>query len=239
MAEQKSNSPQEDASATREGIDSSPKRIYRSVRDRYIAGVCGGVGEFFDIDTNLVRITWFIAALFGGVGFIAYIAAWILVPENPDQEPMPERSSESKRNTALIIGAILIIVGLALLADQLHYRLMFFWPFQRFDAEILIAVAIIGLGLYLVLRKPSEKEAGAPGERGESGEPVAYSRRLTRSVSDRKIGGVCGGIAKYFNIDPAIVRVLFVVFAVAAFFLAIVTYIVMMIVVPEEEGGGI
>ena len=229
MVEQKNNQPGEDVQTAQEGIDSSPKRIYRSVRDRYIAGVCGGVGEFFDIDTNLVRIIWAAAALFGGVGFVAYIAAWILVPENPNQGPLPERSSESKRNTALIIGAILIIVGLGLLADQLHYRFMFFWPFQRFDAEILIAVAIIGLGLYLVLRKPSEKEPGAPGE------PTAFSNRITRSLTDRKIGGVCGGIAKYFNIDAAIVRVLFVVFAVAAFFLAIVTYIVMMIVVPEED----
>ena len=127
----------------------------------------------------------------------------------------------------MIIGAILIIVGLALLADQLHYRFMFFWPFQRFDTEILIAVAIIGLGLYLVLRKPAESGTGEKG--------AVYGKRLTRSVKDRKIGGVCGGIANYFNIDSAIVRVLFVVFAVAAFFLAIVTYIVMMIVVPEED----
>lgn len=61
-------------------------------------------------------------------------------------------------------------------------------------------------------------------------EPV---KKLYRSRSDRKIAGVCGGIAQYFDIDPTLVRLLFIVglLAVAGTFWA---YIIMMIVVPEE-----
>lgn len=61
------------------------------------------------------------------------------------------------------------------------------------------------------------------------------AKRLFRSRSDRMIGGVCGGIAKYFNIDPTLVRLLFVVglLAVGGTFWA---YIIMMIVIPEEPG---
>lgn len=59
------------------------------------------------------------------------------------------------------------------------------------------------------------------------------AKKLYRSRSDRKIAGVCGGIAQYFNIDPTLVRLLFVVglLAIAGTFWA---YLIMMIVVPEE-----
>ena len=60
------------------------------------------------------------------------------------------------------------------------------------------------------------------------------AKKLYRSRSDRKIAGVCGGIAQYFNIDPTLVRLLFVVglLAIVGTFWA---YLIMMIVVPEES----
>ena len=58
--------------------------------------------------------------------------------------------------------------------------------------------------------------------------------KLYRSRYERKILGVCGGIGGYFNIDPAIVRILFVVGAFASFGVMIALYIIMALVVPEE-----
>ncbi|NIR51431.1 PspC domain-containing protein [candidate division KSB1 bacterium] len=61
-------------------------------------------------------------------------------------------------------------------------------------------------------------------------------KRLTRSVKERMIGGVCGGIANYFNIDPTIVRIGWaIVTLITNFIPGIVAYIVMLIVVPEES----
>ncbi|MCI0692096.1 PspC domain-containing protein [candidate division KSB1 bacterium] len=61
-------------------------------------------------------------------------------------------------------------------------------------------------------------------------------KRLVRTLGDRMIGGVCGGIAKYFNIDPSLVRIGFVLLTIfSGMIFGIVTYIVMMIVVPEES----
>lgn len=46
--------------------------------NKVIAGVCGGVAEFFNVDAKIVRIVWVIAVLFGGVGVLAYLLLWII-----------------------------------------------------------------------------------------------------------------------------------------------------------------
>lgn len=59
------------------------KRLVRPRVGRKIAGVCLGFAEYFDLDVTLVRIVWVLASLFGLAGVIAYVAAWIIVPEEP------------------------------------------------------------------------------------------------------------------------------------------------------------
>ena len=60
------------------------KRLYRSKNDKMIAGVCGGLAEYFSIDPVIVRLI-FVALLLGaGSGFLAYLVLWIAVPEAPD-----------------------------------------------------------------------------------------------------------------------------------------------------------
>jgi phage shock protein C len=57
------------------------KRLYRSQKDRKIAGVCGGLGEYFDVDPTLVRIIAIVFA-FTGTGVLAYLVAWLVMPEH-------------------------------------------------------------------------------------------------------------------------------------------------------------
>jgi len=73
------------------------KRLYRSRRERMIAGVCGGLAEYFSIDPTLVRLFFVFTALLGGPGLIAYIVMMIVVPEEPLAESAtvePVESSE-------------------------------------------------------------------------------------------------------------------------------------------------
>ncbi len=58
------------------------KKLYRSQKQKVFVGVCGGLGEYFDIDPVLIRLLFVIALLSGGVGLIAYIVFWIAVPQN-------------------------------------------------------------------------------------------------------------------------------------------------------------
>lgn len=60
-----------------------PKRLYRSKNDRVLGGVCAGLGNFFNMDPVLIRVVWAVSFFAGGVGFLAYLIAWIIIPEEP------------------------------------------------------------------------------------------------------------------------------------------------------------
>ena len=60
----------------------APKKLLRSRNDRWIAGVCGGIGEYAGVDPNLVRLLAVVGAVFSaGTLFLAYLVAWIVMPE--------------------------------------------------------------------------------------------------------------------------------------------------------------
>jgi len=59
------------------------KRLYRSTTDKMIAGVCGGIAEYFNIDPVIVRVLAVVLLFAGSAGFWAYIILWIVVPKNP------------------------------------------------------------------------------------------------------------------------------------------------------------
>jgi phage shock protein C len=59
------------------------KRLYRSREDRMVAGICAGLAEYLDADPTIVRIVTALAILFTGFPALAYFAAWILIPEKP------------------------------------------------------------------------------------------------------------------------------------------------------------
>lgn len=61
----------------------SGKKLYKSSTDKKLAGVCGGIAEYFNIDATLVRLGWVIFSLLGGSGLLAYIIAAIIMPEQP------------------------------------------------------------------------------------------------------------------------------------------------------------
>ena len=62
-------------------ITNKVKKLYRSKKNRVIAGVCGGIAEYFNIDPTLVRLLWIFFVIIWGSGILAYIIAWIIIPE--------------------------------------------------------------------------------------------------------------------------------------------------------------
>jgi phage shock protein C len=75
------------------------KKLYRSRTNRYIAGVCGGLGDYFKMDPTLVRLIFVLAALVGwGTPVILYIVMAIIVPEEPGSGPIePKVTSAGER----------------------------------------------------------------------------------------------------------------------------------------------
>jgi phage shock protein C len=76
----------------RVGYVAEPQKLMRPPKnspDRKIAGVCAGFAAYFDVDVTIVRVVWLIVALFGGGGVLAYIIAWIVMPEAPEIVMVP------------------------------------------------------------------------------------------------------------------------------------------------------
>ncbi|MDA2919813.1 PspC domain-containing protein [Desulfobacterota bacterium AH_259_B03_O07] len=62
------------------------KKLYRSHRDNMIAGVCGGLGEMYSVDSTMIRLAFVFIGLITGILplVVAYIIGWIIIPENPE-----------------------------------------------------------------------------------------------------------------------------------------------------------
>ena len=58
----------------------STRKLYRSKTDRKLAGVCGGLAQYFNIDPTLIRVLFVVLAILGGSGLVLYVALWIIVP---------------------------------------------------------------------------------------------------------------------------------------------------------------
>ena len=59
------------------------KKLYKSIQNKMLDGVCGGIAEYFGIDPTVVRLIWALFSLMGGCGILAYIIAAIIIPRNP------------------------------------------------------------------------------------------------------------------------------------------------------------
>ena len=143
------------------------RKLYRSRTDSMIAGVCGGLAEYFGVDTILVRIAAVVLALTAhGAGLLAYLIFWIIVPQKPIAESIVEAGDTpavaagsedvktERKNGILFVGAGLIVLGALFLLDN-------FVPVLFFSIGKLWPVVLIVIGI-LILRK------GAGGDEDES-----------------------------------------------------------------------
>ncbi len=150
------------------------KRLYRSQEKKVIAGVCGGLGDYLDIDAVIIRIIIILLTIFHGMGLLAYIILWIVIPkeisitqstENNYGESEPtfsENASEkvnnmedniktnsNSSNSKIITGVMLIVIGLVFLARK-------FFPIL--DFQLLFSIAMIVLGVLLLFKSFNKSE---------------------------------------------------------------------------------
>ena len=119
------------------------KKMYRSTTDSMLGGVCGGLGAYFEFDPNLIRLIFVVVAIVPGIGIPAYLALWLLVPEESKTEKtslgervregadeiterartlgneLRDKSGSSVPVTSLAVGLVLIVVGIGFLLRNL------------------------------------------------------------------------------------------------------------------------
>lgn len=140
------NTP-EPGETTRPEPERPIRRLYRSRQERMIAGVAGGLAQYLDVDPALVRLGFVLLTLASGVGLLAYVILWIVVPERPEGMPeLPITGGGMRARGRETMGFILIALGLVLLASTLG---LFRWA----DWGRLWPLLLVGIGLLLLLQR--------------------------------------------------------------------------------------
>ena len=80
--------------------NNTEKKLYKSNKNKMLDGVCGGIGEYFNIDPTLVRLAFVALCIFAGGGLIAYIVAAIIVPRAPEGYDPQAANANTSSNTA-------------------------------------------------------------------------------------------------------------------------------------------
>jgi phage shock protein C len=215
-----------------------PKRLFKSRTNKVIAGVCGGLAEYFDVDPVIMRVLFVLLAFFGGSGFILYIACAIIMPKKLLNIEGPEALVQSRSaNARKLFGIALIIVGTIVLFSNLG----FFSFFHVWDVSwsLVFPILLILLGMAIIYYRQAERtpaaEQPADSQAEQAPPPAAPNRIFRRSRFDKKLGGVCGGLAKYFSIDSTMLRLLYIILCLASFGAGVVLYITLVLIVPYES----
>jgi len=208
-------------------------RLYKSNKDKVFEGVCGGIGEYFNIDPVIIRLMWVVLVIFGGTGIVAYLIAMLIIPKQPDlgaEEVQAESDIAPETYSNRFWGLIMIIAGILLLFGIVGPIAAVFAGIAMAMGHVLWPVLFIGLGIYLYLNH------------GESDETKASldgifptGKKLYKSRSDRKISGVCGGIGQYFDFDSNIIRILWAVATLGSFGLGVLAYVALSIFLTESD----
>src|SRR3954469_1455762 len=133
--------------------DPGPRRLYKSTDDRMVAGVCAGIADYFGIDPVIVRVIAVALVFAGGAGLLAYVAAWLLVPDR-DAEP-----EERPGRTATIVGAIALVLAFGALSSVWGGQFGgWHWtgPFVS-----LVFIGLAGLGIWYLASGESPSVGGA------------------------------------------------------------------------------
>ncbi|MBO7646745.1 MAG: PspC domain-containing protein [Bacteroidales bacterium] len=80
----------------------STKKLYLSQTDKKIAGVCGGIAEYLDVDATVIRIIFLVALICASFGFWAYIIVWIAAPKGPEEPGTLNQNSNPNPNNDYI-----------------------------------------------------------------------------------------------------------------------------------------
>ncbi|MDE3057541.1 MAG: PspC domain-containing protein [Bacteroidota bacterium] len=235
------------------------KRLYRSRTDKIIAGVCGGMAEYFDVDPVIMRVLFVLLAFFGGSGFILYLASIFIIPKKPlnienslgiesssggEDDPAPGRQNGSSGNARTVFGIVMIIFGALILLGNLGVLSFFhFWHLSAFVFPILLI--LIGMAIIYYKQAETQPQSGLGQENSSAGATVGGEtpsgqepprrRMFRRSSNDKKLFGVCGGLANYFSLDPTVVRILYVILCLASFGAGIVLYLTLALVAPDDR----
>lgn len=114
------------------GDTQETRRLYRSRPERMLAGVCGGLGEYFEIHVAVFRVAFVVLTLLGGAGIPTYVVAALVMPDEDKQDSVVTAALRGRRPWALVLLGLVAVVGAMLLSST---------TLPRGDAWLVLLVA--------------------------------------------------------------------------------------------------
>lgn len=125
------------------------RKLYRSRESSVVAGICGGLGEYFNIDPVIIRIIFLVSAIWGA-GILLYIIAWVIVPLRPTEESQEiVEGLDVNKNMKYLPGLLLILVGTSFILGKVWHWISFYYFFS---------FLIIAIGAILIYRAIAPKK---------------------------------------------------------------------------------
>lgn len=135
------------------------KRLYRSKDNRVIAGVAGGIAEYFNVDPTIIRLAFVILVFANGIGILAYFLAWLMIPEHPDylsinkapkEQDLEEKVKAAAEDIQLNTGNGGRLIGFTLVALGLIFLMQDILPYW-FSLDRLWPIIIIVIGAWILV----------------------------------------------------------------------------------------
>jgi phage shock protein C len=203
------------------------KRLVRTRDDSVLAGVCGGFGQYFNLDSALVRLLWVFFTIFGGSGVLAYIVAVFIIPdESTGKDVTPRRLMDGINDKTILWCVLLVLVGIILFFQHGDFINSIWRHFWNSGINVLLALITISVGVYLLYQ-----------ERKKISTMFGLSSEMPLSLSekDKQLAGVCGGIAESIGMDSTIIRFFWVYGTIMSVGIGLILYFVLALVLPNKH----
>ena len=123
---------------------SRPQSLTRSIDDRVVSGVSGGLAAYLEVDSVWLRLGFVLGTLFWGVGLFVYALLWITLPEQPEEDGAPNQPPLATANPRAVAGILLLTIGL----------LVLLWNFlSLLSFKLVLPVLLVGVGLFLLYNR--------------------------------------------------------------------------------------
>ena len=167
------------------GVAAEPRRLTRSRDDRWLGGVCVGLGRYFDLNPIVYRIGFAALTLAGGTGLLLYAAAWLVIPDERDEDSIAATAiTQHRERPWLLVGVGLLAFGAILALSEAR-----FWPSP---GNLWLAAALAGAAIVwwqVSTHRSSPAAASADGHA-----PTRPARAPRRSLLPAAIGLLIGGL---------------------------------------------
>lgn len=185
------------------------KKLCRSNTDFIFGGICGGLAEYNSIDPFWIRTVLALSLLITPWAFAVYVVAIFLLPKSMEQVDKNDAEKRRHINKYFLSGIILLLIST-------DYFFSLFGTkrdpiFIFISDELALSLLILITGVYNLLFARKEDQ-------------ITNGNSYFRSLSDKKLLGVCSGFAKYFNLDILLVRFIVTIVSLITFGLFILIY---------------